>query len=139
MRKSFLKGFLFLTLFCVLLALCGCGVSQLSTLPQLAKPYLGVYECEKVTLGGEDYTEKFDSLRLELSYGGEYSLTYKIKNGAEGELRGTYEADPETEEITFHGKAGFAEKEFTFPMKQGKIFVDYSFGGKLLHAVFSAP
>ena len=72
MRKLLLTG---VSLVLCLFLLCGCNVSRMSTLPELSKPYAGLYECEKVTLGGEDFTDRFEYLRLELSYGGEFRLS----------------------------------------------------------------
>lgn len=118
---------------------CGCNVSEMSTLSDLSKPYVGFYECDKVQLGGEDMTEQFDYIRLELDYGGDFSLTYRSTDGNEGGYQGTYETDTEAGEITLRAKTGLVSKSFTFPMEKGKIYVDYMLNGKLLHAVFSAP
>ncbi len=126
-------------LFACTLCLCACDVSQMSSLYDLSKPYLGFYECESISLGGEDYTEKFDYLRLELGYDGTFELSYREKSGGKGGYNGTYQVDSEAEEITFSAKYGLMQKSFTFPMKKGRIYVEYMLGGKLLHAVFSMP
>lgn len=121
-----------------LLLLSGCEVSKMSSLPELSKPYVGVYECETITLGGEDYAEKFDDLRLELGYDGAFTIVYSA-DGNKGELGGNYTVDPEAGEITLSSRYGLRSVSYTFPMEKGKILIDYNFSGKLLHAEFSAP
>ena len=136
MRKGlFLTGLLCACVMCMT----ACDVSEMGTLSDLSKPYTGFYECESIYLGGDDYTEHFDDLRLELGYDGKFELSYRDKNGGKGSYRGTYSADPEAGEITFSAQMGLARKSFTFPMEKGKIYVDYMLRGKLLHAVFAAP
>lgn len=121
------------------LTLSGCDVSQMSTLADLSKPYTGFYECESILYGDDDMTDRFEYIRLELSYGGEFELSYRSKEGNEGSYGGTYEADTEAEEITLQMQYGFVSKSFTFPMKSGSIFVDLPLHGKLLHAQFTTP
>ena len=134
-KKWFLAGLLLPLVF----MLSACDVSQMSTLPDLSKPYVGIYECERAMLGGEDMTEKFDYIRLELSYGGEFELTYRAQDGNEGGFSGTYEASAEKGEITLNAQSGILRKSFTFPMENGSILIDLPFGGKLLHAEFRLP
>lgn len=126
-------------LFPGLLCFSGCDVSEMSTLADLSKPYTGFYECEKILYGGEDMTDRFEYIRLELSYGGEFELTYRSKEGNEGSYDGTYEADTEAEEITLQMQYGFVSKSFTFLMEGGSIFIDLPVHGKLLHAEFTTP
>lgn len=139
-KRMFWRRFLFgAAVLCALLALCGCSVEKMSTLPELAKPYLGMYECKELKIGGKDFSENFEKIVLELDYGGGFTLFYRDKTGGEGGYSGDYRADPEGEKITFSAKTGLRTSSYTFPMKNGKIVVDYNFHGKLLHAVFSAP
>lgn len=126
-------------LFSGLLFFSGCNVSEMSTLADLSKPFTGFYECKEISLGGEDMSERFDYIRLELTYGGEFELSYRGTDGDEGGYSGTYSADTKAGEITLSANAGLVRKSYTFPMKSGKIYVDCMLRGKLLHAVFSAP
>lgn len=121
------------------LCLSACDVEKMTTLPQLSKPYLGLYECEELTLGGEDLLGEFESLNLELKYGGEFELSSEKKDGGKWSYGGKYQADPETGEITFSAFTGLRVSSFTFPMKEGSIIVEYNFGGKLFRATFSTP
>ncbi|MDE5548102.1 MAG: hypothetical protein K2J30_03810 [Clostridia bacterium] len=130
---------IFFMLLCLALTLSACEVAEMSTLPELTKPYTGVYKCESLTLGGQDMTEKFPKLELELLYNGTFSLSYEDEEGGEGEYHGNYAVDAEAEEITFSAKAGLRNASFTFPMVKGRVFIDYRIGGKLLHAVFAMP
>lgn len=136
MRKClYLLGLLFPGLF----LLSGCNVSEMSTLSDLSKPYVGLYECEQIQLGNQDMTDRFKYIRLELGYGGEFELTYQTKEGNKGGYEGTYSADTGAHTITLSAKTGFVRKSFTFPMENGKIYADYMLQGKLLHAIFSMP
>lgn len=136
MRKCFyLLGLLFSGLF----VLSGCNVSEMSTLSDLSKPYVGLYECEQIQLGSKDMTERFEYIRLELTYGGDFELTYRSREGNEGGYGGTYSVDTAAHKITLTANAGFVRRSFTFPMENGKIYADHTVQGKLLHAVFSMP
>ncbi len=130
---------IFFLLLCLALTLSACDVAQMSTLPELTKPYAGVYKCESIILGGEDMTEKFSKLDLELRYNGTFALSYEDEWGGKGEYHGNYSVDGEAEEITFTARTGVRNVSFTFPMVKGRVFVDYRFGKKLLHAVFAMP
>jgi len=130
---------IFFLLLCLALTLSACDVAQMSTLPELTKPYAGVYKCESIILGGEDMTEKFSKLDLELRYNGTFALSYEDEWGGKGEYHGNYSVDGEAEEITFTARTGVRNVSFTFPMVKGRVFVDYRLGKKLLHAVFAMP
>lgn len=138
MRKAIRTGMLCAALF-ALFTLGGCDVEEMSTLPDLSRPYAGFYECEKLLLGGEDVSKEFEYLRLELGYGGEFTFTYRGTDGNEGTYRGKYRVDMQKGEISFTSGHGLKSSAFTFPMRDGCVFIDLTFGGKLLHAEFSFP
>lgn len=139
MRKKSLIAVL-LTVLCALFLFCACDkVEDMGSLPDLSRPYTGEYTLKKITLGGEDYTEKFESVKLSLDYDGEFELTYKEKDGQSGSYAGEYTVSTEREEITFSSKAGLRSVQRTFPMKNGSILIDLNFGAKLLHAEFAFP
>ncbi len=122
----------------ILLSVCSfsaCNVSEMSTLRELSRPYLGVYDCESLTYGGTERIGDFEYLRLALDYGGDFTVTYRMAAGASGSFEGTYTADPERGEITLssHGKSR------TFPMRRGTIAVNGNFLGKLCYAEFRLP
>ena len=134
MRKIVLP---MLTAFLCLFVLCGCEVENMSSLPDLSRPYLGVYECEELSLGGEDMTQKFEFVRLELLYGGNFQLSYRTATGSEGGYSGEYEMKEDN--ITFTAQYGVLRRSFTFPVEKGSIFIDYNLNGRLLHAQFKMP
>ena len=121
-------------LFCALL-LSGCTVSKMSTLEELSKPFTGVYECTRMTYGGEEAA--LGKCTLELAYGGGFCVHYALESGAEGSIEGTYSADPSRGEITFTAPFGRRRVSRTFPMREGKIAVEEIVLGKLLRAEFS--
>ena len=114
-------------------------MSAMGSLPELSKPYVGVYECEELSLGGEDMLGKFEKIQLELEYKGDFTLSYETLEGVEGEYEGEYEVSIENEEIKLSVTSSGAEKEFYFRMEKGEILLDYNLDGKLLHAVFTMP
>ena len=137
-KKSFIV--MLLTVLCSLFVLCACEkVEDMGSLPDLTKPYMGEYTLKKLTVGGEDYTEKFESVKLTLDYDGGFELSYQEKDGQSGSYAGEYEVSSEREEITFSSKAGLRTVQRTFPMKNGSSLIDMKLGVKLLHAEFAFP
>ena len=111
----------------------------MGTLPDLSKPYTGEYTLKKLTLGGQDYKDKFESVKLTLEADGKFTLSYKEKDGQSGSYSGEYEVSTERKEITFNSKAGLRTVQRTFPMDKGSILIDLKLGTKLLHAEFAFP
>ena len=131
---------LLLTVLCALFLFCACEkVEDMGSLPDITKPYTGEYVLKNLTLGGEDFTEKFDFVKLKLGYDGKFRLSYKEKDGQEGSYAGEYEVSTERKEITFSANAGLRTVKRTFPMENGSILVDLNMGTKLLHAEFAFP
>ena len=75
--------------------LCGCSVSEMSTLRELSRPYTGEYECEKLTYAGRDLLGDYEYIRLTLEYGDEAALRWKDHAGGEGGFALSYEAEIE--------------------------------------------
>ncbi len=121
-----------LSLFC----LAACETEEMGTLKDISRPYAGVYECEKISLGGKDMTEKFQKFSIELKQDGSFEATYRTA-GREGGYGGTYAVDSEKGEITFSAKERGDGKSFTFPYEKGKIVIDYNLFGHLLYAEFT--
>ena len=137
-KKSFIV--VLFTILCTLFLLCACEkVEDMGSLPDLSKPYAGEYTLKKLTLGGQDYTQKFEYVRLTLKPSGQYVLSYKEKEGQSGSYAGEYEVSTDKKEITLSSKAGLRTARRTFPMKDGSILIDLKLGTKLLHAEFAFP
>ena len=137
-KKSFIV--LFLTMLCTLFLLCACEkVEDMGSLPDLSKPYTGEYTLKTLTLGGQDYKERFEVCKLNLKSNGQFVLSYKEKAGQSGSYAGNYEVSTEKKEITLSSKVGLRTKTRTFPMKDGSILIDLKLGTKLLHAEFAFP
>ncbi len=75
---------------------------QKGELKDIAKPYLGVYECTDAKLSDEDLLTRFDDLKLELKDKGEYVFYWKEKGGKTRKIRGKYRYDKDGETITLH-------------------------------------
>lgn len=76
------------------------NVSELGGLKDVAQPYLGTYECEQIFFGGEERTDDFDYLRIELRPKGELKLFCKEKDGHKWEKEAKYSYDAETNKLT---------------------------------------
>lgn len=98
-------------------------------LTDIAKPYLGEYECKSATVGEEDYLDSFNSVIMELKKDGTYSLRCKGKDGKMHEIKGKYEYDSAREKVTFFSdeKQDFKRE---FPLKDGILTVCFQIGGK---------
>ena len=139
MRKKSLVSII-LTMLCALFLFCACEkVEDMGSLPDLTKPYAGEYILKKLTLGSEDYKDKYDYVKLTLDGDGKFSLSDKEKGGKSGGYAGEYEVSTQKNEITLSARAGFRSVERTFPMKDGSILIDLKLGTKLLHAEFAFP
>ncbi len=135
MRKYF-GALLALTFAAALCAGCEGGtVSEMSSLPELSRPYVGEYRCETLTLAGEDMLSSFEYVRLILSYEGEATLFWRTAEGCEGEYSLQYEADPDGGRIAFipRGRGAAAR---TFPLEKGNVRLGLNLGGRYLYAQF---
>ena len=138
-KKNFIFGVtvMLVVAFCLL---CGCEkVENMGSLPQLSKPYVGEYQCEKLIFGGEEQVDKFDYIKLTLKYGGSFVLSYRDAEKREGAYEGEYAMSDDGKELTLSAKAGLRTVSRTFPVDRGTILMDLTFAGKLLHAEFKMP
>lgn len=131
MRKSICAA---ITALCVLF-FTGCDVNDMSSLREISRPYVGEYNCEILTLGGEEMLHHFKYVKLNLSYKGEFTLSYCDKGGMKGEYAGTYSLGEDG--ITFTSQNGTVRESRTFPYEKGVISVQIALGEKLLLAEFT--
>ncbi len=129
---------IFVILSAALLLLTGCDVEEMSSLKDISKPYAAEYRCSRLQLGGEDLLGGFERVALALSYGGDFRLYYRGKDGSEGEYRGGYLVGEEAHTITLSVPSEGEEKTFVFPYEKGKVIMRIPADGKLLYAEFSA-
>ena len=108
---------------------------KVSSLKDITKPYLGVYECREAKLDEIDYLDKFDYIRLELQRKNRCLFTYKIKGEKSKQERGNYEYDKRNQTITFQAEGmPFLKKQF--PLRDGELTILVTFGGKTLKMRF---
>ncbi len=103
-------------------------------LEEIAKPYLGVYECTEATLGSKDYLERFSTIQIELLVGNKFQIIYQEKGKEKRKIAGTYCYDEERELLTLTEKTGFIKREF--PIENGIITVSFPIGKKNFVAQF---
>ncbi len=106
-----------------------------STLKDIAKPHLGVYECKEAKLGKEEYLDRFDEIVLELKGDGEFILYYAEKGGEKKREKGKYRYDSERGVLTVVAGGGRLLKR-EFPLKEGELLVQFPVGGKWLSLRF---
>lgn len=107
------------------------------SLKEIAKPYLGVYECEWLYFGDSDKKELFDYLRVELKTKGELLVTYKLKKGEAGKVPLSYEYDFDEQTLRVMGQWMLLKIDRKFPLKKGELNVVTNLFGKLVNVKFS--
>lgn len=117
-----------------LLLFVACDVREMSTLPELSRPYAGVYRCKELTLGGQDCLDEFEELTIELKYGGAFLLTCRREGGKEEKKEGKYEVSEGNITLALPFAGRYVSR--TFPFEKGEIAITHSYGGKMLFARF---
>lgn len=102
-----------------------------STLKDIAKPYLGEYECREARFRGEDYLNKFSYIYLELKKDGEYLLAYCEKDKSKQETTGKYSYDKEKQTLSLFSSE-YPNFKKDFPFKNGKIDICIKLAGETL-------
>ncbi len=98
------------------------------TLKDIAKPYLGGYECTQAYLGSKDCLDRFTDLRLELKDEENFLLYYREKGGERKTVEGKYRYDKTAQAVFIKDeKAGI---ERAFPLINGKLTVSFPVGKK---------
>lgn len=116
-----------------------CALSMLansSTLKEIAKPYLGEYECEQALYGDKAYLDDFEYIRIELRSDNTYVLSAKEKqSGRKTRVEGEYSYDENRKEITFQmGNNAYIKRKFM--LKNGVLLMVTTFGNKVLQIEF---
>lgn len=112
--------------------LTGCSVSDMSSLTELSRPYVGEYTCEELRLGEEDMLDRFEYVRLTLGPDGDAQLTWRTMEGGEGETLLHYEMHEGSITLSKAGRMG----AYTFPVEQGAIVITHNIIGRMLYAKF---
>ena len=112
-------------------------VSSLGELKDVSRPYLGTYECERIFLGEEEKTDRFEYVRIELQPEGKMKLLYQEKQGKKGEAEARYSYDTQKNLLTVYVDiAGFEQKK-TFPVENGVLELSVRYGGRMLMMRFA--
>lgn len=130
-----LKSSIFVGLTLLLLLFPWVDAWKASSIKDITKPYLGVYECREAKLDDKDYLEKFDYIRLELKSKNNFLLSYKAKGEKVKEEKGSFAYDKKTQTITFQADAiPFMKRKF--PLKDGRLLINVAIGEKTLQMRF---
>lgn len=136
MRKYFGAALAVLLCAALLTGCAGGNIGEMSSLYEFSRPYAGEYECETLTLAGEDMLSSFEYVRLALSYGGQARFFWRSAQGGEGEYTLDYLADVQEGRIAFCARTRGAAAH-AFPLEKGSVRLGISLGGRYLYAVFT--
>ena len=131
MKSIKLKSSFFACICALLLSFPWWSTLKTQPLTEIAKPYLGTYECRLAQLNEKNLLGEYDYIRLELQKENKCILYVKQKSGESKKAEGEYIYNKERQSITFCVEnLSFIKREF--PMKQGVIFVTLRQGDKTL-------
>ena len=106
-----------------------------SELTDIAKPYLGVYDCTQAQFGEENLLDTFNDLKLELKGKGEYVLYYKESGKKTKRIKGKYRYDKDSESITLCLPNGPSIRR-NFPLQKGVLTITVPYKNNTLHLQF---
>ena len=133
MKKKTIKTLFFTAILAIVLCFSCCANTSLK---EIAKPYLGEYQCKSATLGEKDMLSAFEYIKLELNPDNTFVIRYKTRLGQAGEEWGNYTYSPDTQSIRFFGgEKGELKRDFS--LKEGKIDVSIPIADKQLHVQFA--
>ncbi len=132
MKTLRLKSSLFVGLSVLLFMFPWIGGWKNSALKDIAKPYLGTYECRAAKLDEKDYLAQFSYIRLELKKKGAFTFYYKPTEGKEKREEGKYSFDKKQSALILQANS-FPGMKRAFPLKDGVLYVTVPFGERTLH------
>ncbi len=131
-RTSFLLVFIAVFTF-----FCCSGFKKDGGLKEITKPYLGVYTCEKATLGDSDFLRYFKKISIELKADESFFLTAQPKVGRKIAAGGGYRYDEDADCFLLKAESRRNLPEGRMQTEKGKLYIYARYGKKLLFAVFS--
>ena len=134
MKRTVLKSSALAGILSLLLLFPWFGWIKSSTLTDISKPYLGVYECKQAKLGDTDVLERFSYIKLELEEE-EFTLYYREKEGEAKSEKGKYRYNKERQTLTMCAdEFAFIKKEY--PLQNGVLTIDLRIGDRAMLLVF---
>ena len=124
MKSSFMVGILSL-----LFTLPFLGALRAGSILDVAKPYLGEYECIQAELDGKDMLQDYVFIRLDLKGDNTFLLQCKAKGGEIKKENGYYQYNENSNSITMQLQSfRFFKREF--PLDKGILTIELPVGGK---------
>lgn len=108
----------------------------LTGLKDVARPYLGVYECKYARLGETDLLEELDYITFSLLHRDVFKIEFRDKNGVRGLYRGHYTFSEKDKTITINENIFGKKVTKTFSAERGTIQVNLKFGDEALSIKF---
>lgn len=112
-----------------------CDVSELSTLKDISRPYVGEYQCKTLMFGDEEMIDRFEYVKLTLDGKDAFIFRARDEFGHDYTYEGTYQYHDDR--FTFTGGFGIRKMSRDIRYDQGTLSIDLPFAGKLLHAEFA--
>lgn len=135
MKRFRLTG-AFCVLVCVLSLFFAVGAKKEESVKEIAKPYIGTYSCERILFGGEERTEEFSRLSVELKANGTFTLSATDKRGRKYSGGGEYVYDRESDEISFFSPIPYALSGGKMYLERGALRLVSRYDDKLLLIFF---
>lgn len=114
-----------------LLCVCGCRASELSPLSAVSRPYLALYDCERMRLGETDLLADFSHVSLELRAKG-FVYTAETADGTLLKEEGAYGYDEAAGTLTLFSRRG----AFRARLEDGEIVLVKQYGDRIFYALF---
>jgi len=112
------------------------NVMAFTGLKDIARPYLGTYECKYARLGERDLLEELDYITFALTPKNIFKIEFRDKNGVKGLYRGHYSFSEKDKTITINENIFGKKVTKTFIAERGTIQVNLKFGDEPLAIKF---
>ncbi len=104
-----------------ILSLCAFKIDTSSSIKSLTHPYINSYECIFATLGGDDFLDDYEYIRINILDAKELEVSFKKINGKKHSYKTNYTCDDQTGELEAEiGILGFRFKQKT-KIRNGKF------------------
>ena len=124
---------------CLILALFpACDISTEGSIKSITRPYIDEYECVEARIGDEDILSQYEFIKITLLDKNELELNYQTKDGEKHSVKGKYELDDATQEMT--SEIGFMGFEFMEKIKieNGEFSFTKNIFGKTFYMKFKS-
>ncbi len=102
------------------------------SLKEITKPHVGFYECKEIYFNGENKTDEYKNLTVELTAKNQFILRYQDKDGKKIEKKCKYSYNQETGVVKLKNMRGLWGVKSKITLQKGEMNVFVRFGKKNL-------